>query len=312
MRRIVVLVARGSLALLAVSVLIAGCDRRDRSRESKAPSVQMQVSALSAEREAEAPMAMDQALAGGAIVSSPSPVADPLTKRVLIRSVSLSLVVADVNSSGPRVERLVAARGGFVATSSLEDRGGFTWRHYTLRVPADRLDSTMADLHAMAVKVAAESQNVQDVTDQAVDVQARLRTLRLTEEELIGLLKDARARGQKAEDVMAIYRELTGIRMQIEQYQGQLQSLQDLSAMSTITLQLQPDAATGPIQPRGWRPAETVRNSFRQLVGTLRGFGDFAIWAAIVALPIALGLVLLVVLLVQVAKRVLRRREPRD
>ncbi len=213
--------------------------------------------------------------------------------RMLIRNVSLSLVVADVDSAGSRVERLIAARGGFVSSSNLEDRGGFPWRSYTLRVPSDRLDATLADLRALAVKVTGESQNVQDVTDQAVDVQARLRTLRATEEELIGLLKDARSRGQKAEDVMAIYRELTGIRTQIEQYQGQLQSLQNLSALSTISLSLAPDAATGPIQPQGWRPGETVKNSLRQLVAALRGFGDFAIWAGIVLLPIVLGAVAL-------------------
>lgn len=227
--------------------------------------------------------------------------------RMLIRNVSLTLVVADVESTGARVERLIASRGGFVSSSNMEDRGGFAYRNYTLRVPTDRLDATLIDLRQLAVKIANESQNVQDVTEQAVDLQARLRTLRATEEELIGLLKDARARGQKAEDVMAIYRELTGIRTQIEQYQGQLQSLQNMTALSTVSLQLTPDAATGPIQAHGWRPGETVRNSVRQLVGALRGLGDFAIWAVIVLLPTALLAGAVLMILLKTVKRIARR-----
>lgn len=314
MRRNALPIVRASFAIFAVVVTLAGCARREKSAGDAGTSATMELVAdrSMAPPAAVAPMPAEQEMAGGGAVASPVPGSAVVTKRMLIRNVSLSLVVADVDSAGARVERLIAARGGFVASSNLEDRGGFPWRYYTLRVPTDRLDPTMADLRAMAVKVAAESQNVQDVTDQAVDVQARLRTLRATEEELLGLLKDARSRNQKAEDVMAIYRELTGIRTQIEQYQGQLESLQDLAAMSTVSLQLQPDAATGPIQPQGWRPGETVRNSFRQLVGTLRGLGDFAIWALIVALPIVLGVALLGALLLNVAMRLMRRRAPRD
>lgn len=287
---------RASLALpLLFALIAAGCAQRDRSASSPstraqlAPAAEMVVAdaATVASREGAA-MAGSVAPAAPATPDGAPPAAQG---RMLIRNVSLSLVVADVDSAGARVERLIRARGGFVSSSNLEDRGGFPWRSYTLRVPSDRLDATLADLRALSVKVTGESQNVQDVTDQAVDVQARLRTLRATEEELIGLLKDARSRGQKAEDVMAIYRELTGIRTQIEQYQGQLQSLQNLSALSTISLSLAPDAATGPIQPQGWRPGETVKNSLRQLVAALRGFGDFAIWAVIVLLPVALVVV---------------------
>jgi phage I-like protein len=175
-------------------------------------------------------------------------------------------------------------------------------------MPADRLGGALEALRGLAVKVTNESQSVQDVTDQAVDVQARLRTLRATEDELIALLREARERGRKVDDVMAIYRELTGIRTQIEQYQGQLQSLQNLAALSTVTVQLAPDAATAPLQAQGWRPMETVKNSLRQLVTALRGVADFAIWAALVLLPIGALVAGLVALLLALVRWVAKRR----
>ncbi len=309
MRRIAVptAVRRASLALpLLAALLAAGCGQRPKAAAPERTSsfaLQIAPAADLARSDASGAVASAEAVAGGEPSAPVSGAPPSVVGRMLIRNVSLMLVVADVDSAGARVERLIAARGGFVASSSLEDRGGFPWRSYTLRVPSDRLDATLADLRAFAVKVTAESQNVQDVTDQAVDVQARLRTLRATEEELIGLLKDARARGQKAEDVMAIYRELTGIRTQIEQYQGQLQSLQNLAALSTISLSLAPDAATGPLQPQGWRPGETVKNSLRQLIGALRGLGDFVIWAAIVLVPLALAVGVAVALLGALLRR---------
>ena len=55
-------------------------------------------------------------------------------------------------------------------------------------------------------------QSIEDVTAQAVDIEARLRALRTAETELLGMLKDTRARGGKAPDVLSIYRELVGIR----------------------------------------------------------------------------------------------------
>ncbi|MFN8589228.1 MAG: DUF4349 domain-containing protein [Candidatus Eisenbacteria bacterium] len=311
MRRSVSPLVRAPLALLVFALAVAGCARGEKSAEVPASAA---LDALAPQRAVSAvtnaPAALEQETGSGASQAG-LPVATALAKRMLVRNVSLSLVVADVDSCGARIERLVAARGGFVASSSLEDRGGFPWRQLTLRVPADGLAATLAELRAMAVKVTAETQSVEDVTDQAVDLQARLRTLRATEEELIGLLKDARAHGQKAEDVMAVYRELTGIRTQIEQYDAQLESLKGLAAMSTIAVQLQPDAAAGPIQPHGWRPGETVRSSVRQLAGALRGLGDFAIWAVIVGAPIALLFGLAAGLVAKLARRLRARRAPR-
>jgi hypothetical protein len=295
-------------------LLLAGCGRRDTAT-SKAPEGEHAMTLEARVDELSAPVAMRAADAvagntgtGAASVVPASPALPAAASRMLVRNVSLALVVHDVDSAAVRVEAIVTAGGGFVASSNTEERGSFRYRHYSLRMPADRLGGALEALRGLAVKVTNESQSVQDVTDQAVDVQARLRTLRATEDELIALLREARERGRKVDDVMAIYRELTGIRTQIEQYQGQLQSLQNLAALSTVTVQLAPDAATAPLQAQGWRPMETVKNSLRQLVTALRGVADFAIWAALVLLPIGALVAGLVALLLALVRRVVKRR----
>ena len=290
-----------AVASLAVVILAAGCgiqskhdaattstrfpERADKASHYAAdlPAAAPPVSTVGEMAGAQEELSADAAgYSGGA----GAPSVPHVSSRMLIRNVSMLIVVGSVDSASTRIERLVRQHGGFIESSSAENRGGNPTRTYRLRVPGESVDAMVAELRAMCVRVERESQGVQDVTDQVVDVQARLRTLRATETELLGLLRDARARGQKTQDIMAVYRELTGIRTQIEQYEGQLQSLRELSALSTITVELAPDAAVSPIQAHAWRPGETIQSSLKQLVGALRGFADFAIWAGIVVVPI--------------------------
>ena len=123
---------------------------------------------------------------------------------------------------------------------------------------------------------------MQDVTEQWVDLDARLRTLQATEQELLALLAESRKRGQKLQDIMAVYRELTGIRSQIEQLEGQLKSLDQLAALSAIDVTLRPEeSARSRSWRKGWRPRRLDAPSFRMLVSALTGIANLAIFLAI-------------------------------
>ncbi|HEX6864949.1 MAG TPA: DUF4349 domain-containing protein, partial [Thermoanaerobaculia bacterium] len=90
---------------------------------------------------------------------------------------------------------------------------------------------------------------------------------------------------------------------QIEQIQGQLNALQGLVSLSTIQLTLEPDAAEKPIVAEGWRPNETVRTSFGNLLAFLQGVADLLIWLVIVGLPVILVILIPVLLLRKAWKR---------
>lgn len=136
-----------------------------------------------------------------------------------------------------------------------------------------------------------------------MDLQSQLRNLQTTEAELRELLAESREKGRKVADIMEVYRELTGIRGQIEMIQGQLQSIDRLAALSTLNLQLRPDVAARPIVEKDeWRPWETVRGSLRVLLAIIQFLVNALIVAVLVVLPIALPLWLLF--------RWLRRRKP--
>jgi hypothetical protein len=225
--------------------------------------------------------------------------------RKLIRTVELQLAVKDTEAAARQVEALASSLGGYVADVNAQRVESLMHYQMTLRVPAERLDEALSALRKLAVRVDREQVATEDVTDRYIDLAARLRTLQATEAELRELLAESRERQRKVEDVMAIYRELTEIRSQIEQIQGQLNALDKLAALSTLKLSLYPDVAAAPIVRDEWRPLETVRGSARTLVKILRVLADVAIFFVIVILPVAL----LFVALIWLARR-LRRRRP--
>lgn len=209
-----------------------------------------------------------------------------LEARKLIRTVQLRLIVADTDDAEQRAERIAAELGGYVGDTSAWRDEGVMHRRLTLRVPAESLDAAVAALQALAVRVESESQSVRDVTAEYVDVDARLRTLQLTEQELQALLAESRARSSDVEGIMAIYRELVEIRSQIESYQGRLNVLDSQVSLSTIDLELSPDPASLAIDAGEWRPLAVARDSVRTLVSVLQGMANLAIFFAIVGLPV--------------------------
>jgi len=155
----------------------------------------------------------------------------------------------------------------------------------TIRVPSGEFDAAMARLKDLAIRVENRNVSTQDVTEEYTDLDARLRNLEATETELLELLTEVRERTSKAEDVLAVYREITNIRGQIEQLKGRMQYLEKMTAMATINVELIPDVLAKPLVVAGWRPTGTAANALRTLIRTLQRVVDAAIWLIIYALP---------------------------
>ena len=238
----------------------------------------------------------------------------PANPRKLIRTVDLVLEVKDSAAVAKKVEALVNGLGGFVAASDTQRVGDFLSYTLTVRVPVERYEQALNAMRAMAVQVNREHQQVEDVTDQYIDLDARRRTLEATETELRGLLAESRQRGRKVGEIMEVYQRLVEIRSQIEQIQGQINSFDKRAALSTINLELVPTEAAVPVADSSWQPSDTVRSSFRSLVGFLQWLADFLIYALIVLVPAGLVIAVVIFLLRWIFRRLgwsfRRKREP--
>jgi hypothetical protein len=217
--------------------------------------------------------------------------APQLEERMIIRTGELSLEVEETEKAMEEARALVQGIGGFVADSRMwrdrpldEDTQPRGWM--SVRVPAARFDEVVAGLKELALEVRQEVASGRDVTEEFVDLEARLKNLTAVEEELRELLAEVRAKTGKAEDIMSVYRELTRIREEVERLTGRMKFLEDQVAMATITVEFIPRERERPIVEPGWSPAKTVRDASRGLVRALETLVDWLIWLVIGVVPI--------------------------
>jgi len=231
-----------------------------------------------------------------------------IAERMVIHTVDLRLIVKDTQASLEAVQSLAGELGGYVASSR-------TWHieeqlsaSLTLRVPADQLNTALEKLRALALEVDSESISGEDVTQEYVDLEARLRNEEAYEKELLALLTETRERTSKAEDILAVYERLTEVRGRIEQIKGRMQYLENMSAMATITVELVPSELMQPITVAGWHPTGTARSAIRALINALQFFVDAIIWVVLFGLPVLIFIALPFAVLWYVI-RWLRRRK---
>lgn len=165
--------------------------------------------------------------------AEPQPAAMP---RAVIRRATVDLIVESVPAAQASITALVSeARGEFIENVSVTGERQFLTATLTLRVDATRLDAVLAQLRALG-QVRTEQVGGEDVSDQLIDLDARLRNERRIEQELLTLLdtrKDA-----PLEDVLKVRESLASVRGTIERLAAQQQRLSRLVALSTVTVTL--------------------------------------------------------------------------
>jgi len=207
-------------------------------------------------------------------------------ERMVIRRADLSLVVRDTEAAYESIKSITSELGGYVADSSTWREEGVLRGRLTVRIPAKELDIALQRFKELALTVESESISGEDVTEEYVDLQARLRNLEAYEEELLELLTEVRKRTGKADEILQVYRELTNVRGQIEQTKGRMKYLENMTALATVNIQLVPDVLARPISVGGWRPVGTAARALQALVTTVRFLVDAAIWIVFFVIPV--------------------------
>lgn len=167
---------------------------------------------------------------------------------VFVRSATLTISVENSLDSAVTAARdLVTASGGFVSDMERSSTDDGATASLTLRVPAPKLESALAQLEKLG-EVRASTQSAQDVTQQSIDIDARLRSLTAEADALRSLLARAGSTGE----ILEIRRQLNDVSTQIEVLQAQRQALDQQIAMSTISVSLLTPGAIVGSQPSGF------------------------------------------------------------
>jgi PKD repeat protein len=155
--------------------------------------------------------------------------------RMIVRTGYLSMVVEDVGTAIDKITALTESGNGYVVSSNSWKEGERLKGTISIRVPAGDFTNIMQAITNLAVEVTSQNTSSQDVTEEYVDLTAKLGTLEATEQQLLAIMQKA----EKVEDVLAVQRELTNTRTQIEQTKGRMQYLEKTSATSLIEVTLE-------------------------------------------------------------------------
>jgi len=236
----------GALAtvLMLIAITVPGMKRRSVVRDG--------LSAAQAPSLLIAPPGAQQAVRGGAIgrvagalpppqAFAQSPTQLPRASSV-IRTATLRVVVKEFTGVRQNVERIVEDAQGFIdrltvtgdTSSARELRGA-------LRVPGDHLAAVLTRLRALGV-VTEDTQGSEDVTDQIVDLDARLVSARATEKRLTELLAN---RTGRLSDVLDVERELARVRLDIERLDAEKTNIGRSVSYATIDIAISEERKAG-------------------------------------------------------------------
>lgn len=157
---------------------------------------------------------------------------------MIIRTAQIALITKDFDNARAAVESILKRHRGYAGELKVagSDGSGRTLTA-TLRVPADQLDASLADLKALG-RVESESQSGQDVTSDFADLQARLANARNTEQRLTDLL---RQRTGKLSDVLEVEQEIDRVRGEIEQMEAQRKTMSNQVTFATLNATITED-----------------------------------------------------------------------
>ena len=177
------------------------------------------------------------------------------TARMIIREGQLSIEVESILEAMDAARAVVEGVGGRVDGShivgaDLDSKYGSV----TLRVPSSSFDAVVGELRTLG-RLLSESSSSADVTEEYVDLEARRGNLEETEQKLQAFLDQA----EDVEDLLAVQRELTTTRGEIERLIGRINLLSALVSESTIGVEFIEPGAEPPITGDGWRPARRWR-----------------------------------------------------
>jgi hypothetical protein len=215
---------------------------------------------------------------GGSPASAPNqgiPTVVVSGDRNLILTAKIDMRSKDPWATSDRAQAIANGLGGDVLNLSQSGTADTRSAILTIRVPSSRFGDALQALKSLEGEVQTSGVSAQDVTDQFVDLQARLTAKHAEEQRYLAILN----RANTIDEILKVDASLANVRTQIEQLTAQINSIKNRTEFSTIsmsisTLSVLPGDTTGKV----WDPAKTVGRALAALGAMMQVFADAVIW----------------------------------
>lgn len=152
--------------------------------------------------------------------------------RKIIRNGNISFETSDCRKTKSAIDAICKELNAYVSTESQDNLSSRLQYNQTIRVSADKFDLLIQKIEAEASRVEGKNVNTEDVTEEFIDVEARLQTKKDLEARYREILKQAKT----VDEIITIERQIAGVRSDIESMEGRLTYLSSQVAYSTLTV----------------------------------------------------------------------------
>jgi Domain of unknown function (DUF4349) len=226
--------------------------------------------------------------------------------RKIIRNGNLTIEVASPIESQRKIFSIAESHGGFVVTSEMtqqatEDKSKPQLSvNLVVRVPSSQFDQVVEEIRATGNRIVQEKRTGQDVTEEFIDLEARIKNQKALENQFLEIMK----RAGKVSDALEVQTQLADVRTEIEKLEGRKRFLENQASLSTINVTLQ--TPTQIVNAVGfWY---NVRSAFADGVDVAGAIVLFVIRAVIALVPILVLIVFPLGLIARFGFKVARRR----
>ncbi|MCJ0931428.1 DUF4349 domain-containing protein [Virgibacillus halodenitrificans] len=160
---------------------------------------------------------------------------NPSTRKI-IYTANLEIEVNSYEKALKNIQKKVEVYQGYIVESTMfeEEENKGTSGFITVRVPQEKFREFIQLVEDGSKNVLSSSISGQDVTEEYVDLESRLRSKQVVEERLLSYMKKA----EKTEDLLAISKDLASVQEEIDQIKGRMKYLENKSELATITIHM--------------------------------------------------------------------------
>ena len=227
----------------------------------------------------------------------------PSNDRMVIYTANLSIEVSSYQDTLKLVEQQIASSNGYIVESNSYSTGEENALEgtITVRIPQEKFDGFLQAVENGSSKVLDRSIAGQDVTEEYVDLDARLKSKQIVEKRLVDFMEKA----EKTEDLLKISIELSKVQEEIEQIKGKMKYLDNKVELATVTIHVVEDKVNvPPLENKDLDTWEKTKEQFMNSVNFVLKACSAIIVFIIGSLPILLILGgLLFIMLVIIRKR---------
>jgi hypothetical protein len=211
--------------------------------------------------------------------------------RKVIQNAEMTIETDKPSEGQQKIGVIAEKHGGFVVVSESKHNDAASQNvastvvNVVVRVPAQKFQATLDEIRAVGGRILHEKSSGQDVTEEYIDLEARIRTKKALEAQFLEIMKQAR----KISDAMEVQTQLAEVRTEIERLEGRRRFLENQSALSTINITLHTPTPVVAAATRGF--VYDLKAAFGDGMDTGAGIFLGIIQFVIVMIPVMLFIV---------------------